>query len=164
MDLSAFTRMVEGTLVLRPGYGSRITLWILAAFGLVFGLSALAATDPVQQTLMALFGLLCVVIGANGGIARVTCDERGLYCRRLVPVRVPSSEVVSVTVRSVAGYGYRRIRIDIDRRFGAPLRLTSLQRADTPRNLVKSEADADAIRRTLAIPHPAAVKTSRTTT
>ena len=123
------------------------------AFGLIFGLSALAAHDVAAQVLMVLFGLLCALCGPASEIVRLTCDRSGLRYRTLwTTVEVPASQVTGVTVRSVPGYGKPGVRIDVDREAAVPLKLATLQRLDNPKNRVKSDGDAEAIRRALGLP------------
>jgi len=99
--------------VLRPGRGARITGCGLAAFGVIFGLSALAAKALALQMFMGLYGLFFMLVGISIIIARLTCDSTGLSYRTLRTVRVAGADVTTVTVHSIAGYAYRRLRIDI---------------------------------------------------
>ncbi len=148
-------------MVLRPDRTKQVGAWAFTAFGVIFGLSAVAGGDLLAEILMGLFGLLCVLSGPGAAITRLTCDPSGLRYRTLWrTTRVSASDVTAVTTRSVPGYGRKRIRIDIERQSGDALKLTALQRQETPTNLLKSEADADAIRHALGEPTGALLSNS----
>jgi hypothetical protein len=146
------------SLVMKPSAGMRGFAWALAAFGAIFGLSGTAATvhSLVLAIWMGLFGLLMMLLAINGAVAKLTCDPAGLCWRTLRTVRVPASEITTVGVQTVPGFGYRRVRIDVHRQSGRRVKLTQLQRPNTPANLAKSEADAEAMRRVLGASIPAA--------
>jgi hypothetical protein len=126
----------------------------MAVFGALFALCGLAA-NLVVGIFMAIYGIGFVALGLDIAVARVTCDRTGLDYRKLFRSRrVLANEVTAVTVKSVPGGGYRRVRINIECHRQRPVKLVRLQRRDTPHNFVQSEADAQAIRQALGLKLP----------
>jgi hypothetical protein len=145
----------DATLVMKPSTGFRTLGWALVAFGAIFGLSGTAAGNLPTAIVMGLFGFLFLLGGVAQATARVDCNSAELRYRTLRIVRVSASEVAAVTVKTVPGAGYRRVRIDVHRRTGRTVKLNWLQRPSTSANLAKAEADAEAIRRELGLHSPA---------
>jgi hypothetical protein len=141
----------DARLTLRPRSSSRAAGCAFVVFGAIFGPSGLTTNHTLIAVFTGLYGLFIALIGVSIVIARLECDRTGLTYRGLRTVRFSASDVSSVSVKSIAGYAYRRLRIDVNRKNGRPLKLTRFQRGDNAKNRATAEADADAIRQALGL-------------
>jgi hypothetical protein len=130
--------------------------WAMVAFGLFFGAAGVipdgsGTHDWGAAVAMAIFGALCVSLGAALITARATVTPAGIrYRYGLVRRRIRTHDIKSISVGPGSGRYYPRICLQVGVRGRArPIRLIGLQRADTRTGHAALAAVAEEVRRAL---------------
>jgi hypothetical protein len=136
-------------LVLVPSAWHRAVGWWLV----LCGVGALALTgrtgSVVLDVLVPVVGLLVLGIGLDIALTRLVVTPEGVQVRRLLAAKASTPEIRAVEARATSGLNSGKVRIEIERSGGRPIRLTRFQRWATPEGWTAANTDAAAIREVL---------------
>lgn len=146
--MSSIRRDRPGSLVVRPTKVRVAGGWVLAAFGVLFGLSGLAESDT--RILLPVVGLFFAGVGVALATAVAVITAEGvLYRYGLIRRSIPASEIESVDVRQ--GNGPAFVALRINRRGAKAVTLIGVQRDGTARGVTALELVATQMRSVLCL-------------
>ncbi len=134
---------------MRPSRLWRVTGWVFATFGVLFGMAGIGGGDVGTTVMMLTFGLFMAFVGLSLAMAAVHVNSDRLLYRNGWTRRVEANEVASVRVGPGSGAYYDRVALFVERRRGRPVRLTALQRPANAAEREQLEAHAADMERVL---------------